>query len=61
MRRHLVAAGTAAVLLFSGAACDREDRADVREVGEDIEKGAEEVGQEVEQEIDELDSDGKDD
>ncbi|MFN2588398.1 MAG: hypothetical protein ABR613_09835 [Actinomycetota bacterium] len=34
----------------TGTACDREDRRDVQEVGEDVEKG-----------IDEVDSDGKDD
>ena len=34
----------------TGAACDKEDRRDVQEVGNDVEKG-----------VDDLDSDGKDD
>jgi hypothetical protein len=52
MRRKMLPAAVAAGVLLSGAgvACDKEDRRDVREVGEDVEKG-----------IDDLDSDGKDD
>lgn len=61
MRNRLAAALVAGLLAVSGVACDREDRADVEEVGEDIERGVEDVGEEVEQEIDELDTDGKDD
>ena len=38
------------LLLPAGVACDREDRKDVEEVGDDIDK-----------EVDQLDSDGKDD
>ena len=34
----------------AGAACDKEDKRDVKEIGNDIEKG-----------VDNLDSDGKDD
>ncbi|MDQ3983362.1 MAG: hypothetical protein M3271_11850 [Actinomycetota bacterium] len=44
----LVAAGI--LLGTTGVACDKEDRRDVEEVGEDVDKG-----------IDKLDSDGKDD
>ena len=44
----LVAAGV--LLGATGVACDKEDRKDVREVGNDVEKG-----------VDRLDSDGKDD
>ena len=44
----LMAAGLA--LGATGVACDKEDRQDVKEVGNDVEKG-----------VDELDSDGKDD
>jgi hypothetical protein len=44
----LMAAGL--FLGATGVACDKEDRQDVKEVGNDVEKG-----------VDELDSDGKDD
>lgn len=44
----LMAAGLA--LGATGVACDKEDRKDVQEVGNDVEKG-----------IDDADSDGKDD
>ena len=44
----LLAAGL--TLGATGVACDKEDRQDVKEVGNDVEKG-----------IDKLDSDGKDD
>jgi hypothetical protein len=52
MRRRALATFAAGVLALSPAlaACDREDRADVRDVGRDIE-----------QEVDQLDKDGKDD
>lgn len=54
MVRHKVLSGalTASLLLGSGAlvACDKEDK-----------KDAEEVGDEVNKQVDELDSDGKDD
>jgi hypothetical protein len=52
MRSRLCPALVAAAVLLgaTGVACDREDRRDVREVGDDVEKG-----------IDRLDSDGKDD
>lgn len=44
----LMAAGL--MLGATGVACDKEDRQDVKEVGNDVEK-----------EVDQLDSDGKDD
>lgn len=44
----LMAAGL--MLGATGVACDKEDRRDVQEVGNDVEK-----------EVDQLDSDGKDD
>ena len=52
-----------AVVLSMGAmaSCDAEDRRDVEEVGNEVEKGAEKVGEEVEEGVDELDTDGKDD
>lgn len=52
MRNKLAPALVAAALLIgaTGVACDKEDNKDVREVGNDVEKG-----------VDELDSDGKDD
>lgn len=52
MTRKVMPALMAASLLFgaAGVACDKEDRKDVEEVGNDVEK-----------EVDQLDSDGKDD
>ena len=52
MREQLMRLGLAGLLLLpAGAvACDKEDRKDVEEVGDDIDK-----------EVDQLDSDGKDD
>lgn len=52
MRSKLYPALVAAGILLgaTGVACDREDAKDAQEVGNEIEKG-----------VDELDSDGKDD
>ena len=53
MREKLVRLGLVAMLAVpaaAGIACDKEDRQDV-----------EEAGNEVEKEVDQLDSDGKDD
>ena len=52
MARRIPAALVAAGLLLgaTGAACDKEDRKDVKEVGNDVDRN-----------IDQLDSDGKDD
>ena len=53
MRRNRMVPALLAASLFLGAtgvACDREDRKDVEEVGNEIDKG-----------VDELDTDGKDD
>ena len=53
MREKLVRLGLVAMLAVpaaTGIACDKEDRQDV-----------EEAGNEVEKEVDQLDSDGKDD
>jgi hypothetical protein len=41
---------SATLLLGAGVACDKEDRKDAREVGNDIDNG-----------VDKLDTDGKDD
>lgn len=57
-----VALAVALVLGFGvTAACDREDRRDVKEIGNDVEEGAEDAGKEVEDAIDDADTDGKDD
>ncbi|MDQ3915025.1 MAG: hypothetical protein M3323_06785 [Actinomycetota bacterium] len=52
MRRRALPLLLAAGLFVgtTGTACDKEDRRDAQEVGDDLEKG-----------IDKLDSDGKDD
>jgi hypothetical protein len=52
MRHKLSRIGLAIVLALGlgMTACDKEDKADVKEVGNDIEKG-----------VDDLDTDGKDD
>ena len=52
MARRIPSALVAAVLMLgaTGVACDKEDRQDVKEVGNDVDK-----------EVDKLDSDGKDD
>lgn len=53
MRHQLARVGLVALLAIPGAAaiaCDKEDRQDVEEVGNDIEK-----------EVDNADTDGKDD
>ena len=52
-----------ALVLGFGAmgACDKEDKADVREIGNDVEEGAEDAGKEVEDAVDDADTDGKDD
>ena len=52
MRRKAMPLLMAAGLLLgaTGVACDKEDRQDVKEVGNDVEEG-----------VDKLDSDGKDD
>ncbi|HVF52163.1 MAG TPA: hypothetical protein VNC78_01000 [Actinomycetota bacterium] len=59
MRRHRAAAvALAAILGLSGmVACDNEDKKDIEEIGNEIE----DVGEDIEQEIDEADTDGKDD
>lgn len=46
---HALVAGSL-LLGATGVACDKEDKKDVQEVGNDVEKG-----------VDDLDSDGKDD
>ncbi len=62
MRRRVAPAVVAGMIALSGlgVACDREDVRDVEEGVNDVRRGAEEVGEEVEQEIDEADTDGKD-
>ncbi|HYO61403.1 MAG TPA: hypothetical protein VEU29_05855 [Actinomycetota bacterium] len=52
MTRKLMPVLMAAGLMLgaTGVACDKEDNKDVKEVGNDVEKG-----------VDDLDSDGKDD
>lgn len=50
-----------ALTLGASAACDPEDRADVREGVKDVEEGAEDAGKKIEEEVDQMDKDGKDD
>ncbi|HEX2240423.1 MAG TPA: hypothetical protein VHJ82_04710 [Actinomycetota bacterium] len=52
-----------ALVLSSGVgiACDREDVRDVEETINDVEEDAEQFGEEVEEQIDDMDTDGKDD
>ncbi len=64
MKERFLRLGLVAILLMgagTATACDREDRDDVNEVGNDLEKGAEDAGQEVEDAVDDADTDGKDD
>ena len=65
MSERLVRGALAGMLILgslTGVACDKEDRADVREGVNQVEEGAEDVGNEVENTVDnELDTDGKDD
>ena len=64
LKNRLVAAVTAAgVIISSGAlvACDREDRKDVKEGVKDVKKGVEKGANQVENEVDQADTDGKDD
>ena len=57
-----VALAVALVLGFGvTAGCDKEDRADVKEIGNDVEEGAKDAGKEAEDAIDDADTDGKDD
>ena len=57
-----VALAVALVLGFGAvSACDREDRKDAEQIGNDIEEGAEDAGKEVEDAVDDADTDGKDD
>ena len=58
---RIALAGALVVAPVTATACDREDRKDVEEVGEDLEKGAKKAGKEVEQGVDQADKDGKDD
>ena len=53
MKRKAISAGMTALLVFAGtagAACDREDKKDLKEIGNTVDK-----------KVDQLDSDGKDD
>jgi hypothetical protein len=63
--KRIIASVLAGMFLFgagvTGVACDKEDKADLREGGRQVEQGVEEGAEEVEQGVDELDSDGKDD
>jgi hypothetical protein len=60
--KRIIASVLAGMFLFvAGVACDKEDKADLREGGNQVEQGVEEGAEEVEQGVDELDSDGKDD
>ena len=59
MRHELARIGLVALLAVPAAgavACDKEDRQDVEEAGNEVE----EAGKDVENEVDEADSDGKD-
>ena len=53
MKRKVVSLGMTALLVFAGtagAACDKEDKKDVKEIGNKIDN-----------KVDQLDTDGKDD
>ncbi|MFN2526494.1 MAG: hypothetical protein ABR505_09595 [Actinomycetota bacterium] len=58
-RLPLIAALFLALGLFP--ACDQEDVRDVEETVREVEDEAEQFGEEVEEQIDEMDTDGKDD
>ena len=57
LSRFALAIAVALSMGVIAPACDREDQRDVEEIGNEIEKG----GKKVENEIDEADTDGKDD
>ena len=59
--KRIIASVLAGMFLFVAGACDKEDEADLREGGRQVEQGVEEGAEEVEQGVDDLDSDGKDD
>ncbi len=63
MRKQFAAAGLAALISIGGlGACDKEDKRDVEEFGNDVEEGVEDAGQEIEEGFDEnVDTDGQDD
>ena len=57
MTKRKLAALALAILVVPTAACDREDKRDVKEIGREVGDEAENV----EKEVDKLDKDGKDD
>ncbi|HWC14077.1 MAG TPA: hypothetical protein VG929_05735 [Actinomycetota bacterium] len=65
MRTHAVRLLLAGALALGSpvvlASCDQEDMRDVEEGVNDVEEGVEKGAKEVEEEVDDLDSDGKDD
>ncbi len=63
MRKRLATVGFAALLAVGGlGACDKEDKRDAEEFGNDVEEGVEDVGEDIEEEFDEnVDTDGEDD
>jgi hypothetical protein len=65
MRERIVRGAFAGLLLLgslTGVACDKEDKRDAEQFGNQVEKGAEELGEEAENTIDNnIDTDGKDD
>jgi hypothetical protein len=65
MKDRLLRLALAGALVFgagAGIACDKEDKQDVKEFGNDVEKGAKKVGNGVEHVVDDnIDTDGQDD
>jgi len=65
MRERLARVALALVVVLgmgATAACDQEDRRDVEEGVNEVEKGAKEVGEDIEEGVDgEVDTDGQDD
>lgn len=64
MRQRVMRLGLAVALSLGTpmlAACDPEDMRDVEEGVNEVEEGVEKGAKEVEEEIDEADTDGKDD
>ncbi len=59
--KRATAAVAAALCVAAFPACDQEDVRDAEEIGRQVEEGAENVGEKVENEVDQIDSDGKDD
>ena len=60
IRRRITATALAGALLLAPVACDNEDQRDLEEGVNDVEKGAEDIVNDAEKELDQIDTDGKD-